>query len=197
MPIVEVLKIGGSLLERADLSSLLTDRLSRRAAALGRAEGVLVIAGGGPAADVVRSYARRHPLPEAAAHLLAVRAMGLNIQMLAALAPALGSVVKDLSAVDGPGPFTAFDPTRSLERDAGATLPVGWHVTSDSIAAWLARRVESPRVTLAKSVVDLPEAASAKEAVERGWVDSWFPVAASGVETVLESWTDGRCCRLT
>jgi hypothetical protein len=66
------------------------------------------------------------------------------------------------------------------------TLPAGWEVTSDSIAARVA--VECGRgLLLVKSVPPPPCPAGAdvcSALAAAGWVDQYFPVAAAALDTL-------------
>jgi hypothetical protein len=71
-------------------------------------------------------------------------------------------------------------------------LPHGWHVTSDSIAAWVAARLGARRLVLLKSVEGVPgpsgdalAEAPLRSAVLAGIVDGHFEHA---VEPGLECW---------
>ena len=65
-------------------------------------------------------------------------------------------------------------------------LPIGWHVTSDSIAAFAAATLRAD-LLLAKSVPPprLPAGEPPLELLARaGWVDAFFPEAAAAVERI-------------
>jgi aspartokinase-like uncharacterized kinase len=61
----------------------------------------------------------------------------------------------------------------ALESRTGDPLPRSWEVTSDSITAWLAPRVNAAEVVLLKSE-DLP-AGGLAAAVDNGALDPYFP----------------------
>src|SRR5581483_10984790 len=84
-----VVKIGGSLLDLPDLGPRLKKWLEQSAAT------VLVVPGGGAAADAVRRLDQLHRLGESRAHWLALRAVQLNASLLGDL---LGAPLTDLSS---------------------------------------------------------------------------------------------------
>ena len=148
-----VVKVGGSLFDRPDLGPMLQRWLERRG---GRC---LLVPGGGPMADVVRSYHRTHRLPEVDSHWLAIRAMSINANLLETIVGG-GAVVVDALAFC------------QLDEDRPGSLPHTWRVTSDAIAARIAE-VRGAKLVLLKSV-ELPAGISWSEAAERGLVDSFF-----------------------
>src|SRR6185312_432391 len=83
-----VVKVGGSLFDLPDLGPRLCDWLQRHAP-----REVLLVPGGGPAAELVRTLDRTHGLGEESSHWLALRALAINAALLAALVP--GSCVID------------------------------------------------------------------------------------------------------
>ena len=162
-----LVKVGGSLLDLPDLAT----RLRQLPQVLGRPCTLLV--GGGEAANVIRRLQQVHSLGEHDAHALAIDAMDLNAR-----------VVRRVLAGQGPEVL----PVRRCLAEAaeeGLTLPPTWTVTSDSIAALLARHRRVPLV-LAKSI---PPPATISTAVARDVVDAYFPTAAEGLEV---SWLNLR-----
>jgi aspartokinase-like uncharacterized kinase len=152
-----VVKVGGSLFDLPDLK----DQLHAWLAGLS-GSAVLLVPGGGAAADVIRTLDRRHRLGEERAHWLALRALSLNAQFLAALLPKSEHVrLLDAHA------FALAD-----EGQPGA-LPHTWDVTSDAVAARVAVVVRARRLVLLKSVT-IPEDMDWAEAGRRGWVDASF-----------------------
>ena len=76
----QVIKLGGSLLDLADLPARLDTWWARNAEAH-----ALLLVGGGAAADLVRLYDARFAMTEEAGHWLALEAMRLNAHLLAAV----------------------------------------------------------------------------------------------------------------
>ncbi len=159
-----VVKVGGSLFDLPDLGR----RLEAWLGTLGDGR-VILTAGGGPAADVVREMDRIHGLGEEASHWLAVQSLSLTAHFLKALAPP-SACVQDL------GSFAAQD------EDRPGRLPHCWDVTSDSLSARLAEALGARELVLLKSVTIPPDMDWA-EASRRGYVDGYFPtMIARGVK---------------
>jgi aspartokinase-like uncharacterized kinase len=143
-----VVKVGGSLAARPSALR----RTMVRLAALAARQQLVVVPGGGPFADAVRRADRRFHLDDAAAHWMAVLAMDQYAHLLAGLAGA-ASVVRDESAIAaaiGAERLPVLAPSALLL--ATDPLPHSWQVTSDSIAAWLARQFGASLLVLLKDV---------------------------------------------
>ncbi len=160
-----VIKVGGSLARESGLRERL-----RTLRGLAAHEPVLVVPGGGPFTDAVRTMTLRHGLGESATHWMSILAM----DQYAAL---LTDVLETAQLVDSPRAIDralvarrlpVLAPWRWLARED--PLPHSATVTADSIAAWVARRLGIARLVLLKSAPD------------RCGVDDYFPVAAAGLE---------------
>ena len=122
----------------------------------------VVVVGGGNAADLVRVWAERFELSDAAGHDLALQAMTLNAQLLAHLnvkftlitAPPVGDVTCGQQRIAILKCHSAADrlETRLSQEQH---IPKSWDVTSDSIAAWFATCWKAERLYLLKSA-DMP-----------------------------------------
>jgi aspartokinase-like uncharacterized kinase len=176
-----VIKLGGSLLDRPAWPAELIDLL-----AMTPLPAVLVV-GGGRLVDALRRIDATSPRPAEVMHRLAIDALGLTARLVASAVglPLVTSPAPDPAAagprvavLDTPAWLTAAGPPARLAR-----LPVGWHVTSDSIAAVVAAEM-GRRLMLVKSVPppcpgdDLPALASA------GWIDGYFPEAAASLDAI-------------
>lgn len=163
-----VVKVGGSLYDLPDLG----DRLRRWLPTL-EAPRILLVPGGGQAADLVRDFTRRHGLSEEEAHWLALRAVGMNAHFLAALLPGTPIVHDPAACEGGLAVLDAFAFARADEARPDP-LPHTWSVTSDSLAARVARIAAAGWLILLKSVTIPPETPW-HDAARRGWVDPTFP----------------------
>jgi aspartokinase-like uncharacterized kinase len=167
-----VAKVGGSLLDWPELS----DRLPRWLAALGTPRVVLVV-GGGPAADLVRRRDQWDELGDSKAHWLAVRAMSFNSFLIEGLLDH-ARVVTSLLQCEcrwEQGIVPIVDAHTFMVDDAagGSPLPQRWSVTSDSIAARVARALDADELVLLKSVA-WPDG-DIVEAARHGVVDEHLP----------------------
>ena len=139
-----VVKVGGSALR--DPAAL-----DRVLAALDAASCAMVIVpGGGTFADAVRDVDRRLTLTDEAAHWMAVRAMDQYAELLVSrlrrgvLVAGLDGIRRALAA----GLLPVLAPFEWLRRED--PLPHSWEVTSDSIAAWVARVTAAGHLVLVK-----------------------------------------------
>lgn len=168
-----VIKLGGSLLTRPDWPAAL------RALCETLEPPALLVVGGGPVVDGLRAIDAVTALPAAVSHRLAIAALGIT-------ARAVGSAIDlPLTAHPDDAPGTAvLDTPRWLDDDGHlAALPVGWHVTSDSIAALVAARLHRTLI-LAKSVPPPCAVADLRALAVAGWIDPCFPNAATAVTRI-------------
>ncbi|MEM3736901.1 MAG: hypothetical protein QXJ75_02250 [Candidatus Bathyarchaeia archaeon] len=143
-----VLKFGGSLGEETNVLLKLAEKLSD----LSTRHRLLVIPGGGRFADAARWYSERLHLSDATSHRIAVVAMdqyGLllsekirNSRMVLTL--------KEAVHVADSGKLPILLPSRLMRRVT--SLPPSWDVTSDSIAAYIARTIKTERLVLITDV---------------------------------------------
>ena len=153
-----VVKVGGSLGRGDGLSAL-----GMRLAELGRRHRLLVVPGGGAFADVVREYDARFGLRPGTAHQMAILAMDQYGHLICDLAPGCVpvSTLSEADACAAGGATAVLLPSGVLRT---ADLPQTWSVTSDSIAAWLARKADAPLLVMLKdhhAMASLERAASA------------------------------------
>ena len=182
-----VVKVGGSLLDIGSLPALLATL-----GELAKAHRLVVVPGGGTFADAVRGACSVHDPGASAAHWMAILAMDQHAHFLAGLLPAarLTASPDEIEGILAEGLLPVLAPFRWLH--AADPLPHGWHVTSDSIAAWVSARLSARRLVLLKSIpgVTGPSSevlaeASLCSAALAGIVDEHFPQA---VEPGLECW---------
>jgi aspartokinase-like uncharacterized kinase len=134
----------------------------------------VVVPGGGGFADAVRAAQAAHGFSDRAAHRMALLAMEQYAVMLADLAPKLLTPCAEAETIAGAlaeGRVPVWLPSRMALADP--TIAESWDVTSDSLAAWLARRLAAKRLVLVKSAA-APGVAAADWAA-RGFVDPAFP----------------------
>lgn len=162
-----VVKVGGSLLSRPGWPEAI-------ATILQACDKPLVVAGGGGLVDALRAIDAVNGQPADLMHALAIEAMSLTARLVA---DAVGLPI--VARVDEPGGI--LDAAAWLAADgspvAGA-LPVGWQVTSDSIAAAVARRSDRGLLLL-KSTPPPVAGSDLSTLAASGWVDDHFPAAAA------------------
>ena len=176
-----VIKAGGSLLDWPELPERLQAYLDLRAS-----ERVVLVVGGGAAADLIRRMDQIHSLGEERSHVLALRSLDLTAHLLASLLENVVVVdrLEDLKSCWNSAKVPAFAPRHFLEtEEAGPDpLPRSWGLTTDSVAARLALRLDARELVLLKSA-DPP--ACLTEAVASGYIDGEFLKAAVGVRRIV------------
>lgn len=147
MPPEAVVKIGGSIGRGRRLAGL-----CREISRLGSKYSLLVVPGGGEFADMVRKAYRAYGLGETAAHSMALLAMDQYGHLLHHLIEGSSLHAEAGSAASAPGDrgVAVLLPSMQVLRDSG--LPHGWQVTSDTVAAWVARETGCRRLVLLKDV---------------------------------------------
>lgn len=166
---MRVVKLGGSLYH--------WDRLPDCLSSLADC-GIAIVPGGGPFADQVRRAQRNWRFDDATAHAMAVLGMAQFGRLLAGLEPRL-TIAETLSALRSEmarGRSAIWLPALAELNDGNC--PASWDVTSDSLALWLALRIEASGLTLVKSV-DCGASMDWVDLSRRGVVDPAFARAAA------------------
>lgn len=166
---VWVVKLGGSL-ARAEVLIEWLNLLGRQGA--GR---LVIVPGGGLFADAVRDMHERWRFGERVAHRMALLAMDQYGLLLTALQPELTAAadVDEVYAALRRERVPVWLPARMLSDEP--TIEPSWNVTSDSLAAWLARRLRAQRLVLVKSCALPPQPLNVEQLAHAGIVDSAFP----------------------
>lgn len=176
---IQIIKLGGSLLDLPDLAARLDAYRQTHMAK----QAVLII-GGGPVADIVRQFDQHHRLGQERSHWLAIQAMRFNTHLIASILPRR-RIVADAEACTGAwanGDLPIADPLAWLEEEHrnGVMVPHRWSFTSDSIAAHIAIRLGAQQLTLLKSTLPAGPCDVA-EAANLGIVDSDFETASATI----------------
>jgi len=141
-----VVKVGGGLLSKAGALDLVIEALT----AFGPRRRLVIVPGGGPFAEAVRTMFRRMKIGEDAAHWMAVLGMDQYAHALTARLPGAVLVEQEpeIAAAREAGRLPVLAPYRWVRT--ADPLPHSWEVTSDSIAAWLAGVLGARRIVLIK-----------------------------------------------
>jgi dihydroneopterin aldolase len=175
-----VIKIGGSCASSLDLRRW----TAAVAACGGRA---VVVPGGGPFADAVRQAQPRMKFDDGAAHHMAMLGMEQFGHALASFHERLSATdnMADLQRAQSEGNVPIWLPARMALQ--AADIPPSWQVTSDSLAAWLAGKLNAARLVLLKQVELSRQPVAVSELVEKEIVDPAFPefLTASGAAAYI------------
>jgi aspartokinase-like uncharacterized kinase len=145
---------------------------------------VLMVPGGGPAADWIRDLDVSAHLGAERSHWLALRAMTLAAHALAQQLPG-GLVVEDLEACEtawsrGQVPILDMHAFALADETRDGHLEHSWDVTSDSLAARVAMVAGISHLVLLKSR-SLPEPTDWSAAAGQGLVDRAFPAVVGSL----------------
>lgn len=164
-----VVKLGGSLAAGGMLPLWLAVLAED-----GRGRAVIV-PGGGAFADGVRAMQVSHGFPDVVAHRMALLAMEQYGLLLHGLRPELvpASTWEEIHAALARGQTPVW--MASTLALAAPEIAPSWDVTSDSLAAWLAARLEASHLVLVKSTRLNRAEVSAVELCRAGVVDTAFP----------------------
>jgi len=141
-----VIKVGGSLAEEPERLIALCAKLS----VLAETYGLVVVPGGGRFADVVRDSDKRFNLSSGVSHRMAILGMDQFGMLLAQITPnscATYSLDEQLAETEA---VPVFLPSRLLFKED--PLKNSWDVTSDSIAAYVASRLQATKLVLVTDV---------------------------------------------
>ena len=163
-----VVKIGGSLLGSPELERWLEIFVKF-------SDGkIIIVPGGGVFADAVRKAQKISNMSDEAAHKLALLAMDQFGHLLHSLNPKLATASTELEIDERTWQHRAIVWLPSHMVLGDDDIPKNWDVTSDSIAAWLAEKLDATHLILLKS--DKPDESklSLKVITHNGLVDFEF-----------------------
>lgn len=174
-----VVKLGGSLNRDPmlrDWLQLLADRGAGR---------VVIVPGGGAFADQVRVHQAHWGFDDLVAHNMAILAMVQTAMLMQALAPGLGLAASEpaIRRVLRRGEVAVWTPCAWVRERA--TDMTHWGASSDSLAAWLANRLEATRLILVKSCM-IDAGLSLAQHADRGVLDPEFSRVAAGARYPIE-----------
>ena len=159
-----VIKLGGSLAQSGALINCL-NKIEHRYQ--GRA--VIIVPGGGVFADQVRLAQQQWQFDEVTAHHMAILAMQQMALMFKGLVPQW-PIVSSLSDIQQQK-ILIWSPN-SAELDQSG-VPATWDISSDSLAAWLAKQLSAKELILVKSA-DIDPQASLEQLAAQQIVDQGF-----------------------
>ena len=184
---VRVVKIGGSLFDYPDLAAAWNEWVSREPEMM-----TVIIAGGGPYADLVRQWDQRFSLSEETAHWMCVASMNVTAALLHQRLTGV-HLLDDWQALREWGSsasqqrVTVFSVEAFLKNVEpnlpGDSLPQTWAVSSDSIAARVSEVLAAKELVLGKST-SISSGSKWQELADEGFVDQYFPEIAAGLPVV-------------
>ena len=164
-----VVKLGGSLMETSALKCWL-DTLVQ----FGDGK-VVIVPGGGVFADAVRDAQTKTGIDDAIAHQMAVLAMDQYAMLMTGLNADLVMASSELEIAECGWQHRAvvWKPSRMVLADKD--LPMNWDLTSDSLAAWLAVKINAEHLLIVKSLSEeIDVSIDVNSLVEAGCVDKCF-----------------------
>lgn len=163
-----VVKLGGSTAGHAEMQRWI-DLLASAAFPL------VIVPGGGPFADQVRTSQKRLGYSDDAAHAMAILAMDQFGIAIAERHPQLRVARSTVEIEDAfkAGLTPVWLP--SLMTLRAVDIPCSWLITSDSLSAWLARQLHADDLLLVKQTDEYTHYASVRELAAAGIVDSMLP----------------------
>ena len=168
-----VVKIGGSLFSTAGWQHAVQSLIAHESLSN---HSVVILAGGGPLVDGLRVIDANSSLLDSLMHDLALEAMGITAQILAA------TLKLPLAEEEtGASPIVLDIRKRGMTDHVIESLPHSWDTTSDSIAAAIATTTESA-LLLVKSTP--PPTHDLESLASKGWVDHSFPTACIDLEDI-------------
>lgn len=170
-----VVKLGGSLMGTPALKGWL-DAFAQ----FGDGK-VVIVPGGGVFADAVRDAQAKTGIDDATAHQMALVAMDQYATLMTGLHEDLvmASSVLEIAELCLQNKAIVWKPSEMVlaEKD----LPMSWDLTSDSLAAWFAAKLDAQHLLIVKSISPShAEKIEVKDLMLDGVVDSYFSAYSTG-----------------
>ncbi len=175
-----IVKLGGSLHADPALQNWL-EMLAR----FGRGK-VVIVPGGGPYADQVRTAQRHWRFDDQIAHHMALLAMEqFGLQLMGMMNSALSGVasLNEIQRHLAEGSIVTWMPSAAVL--SAPDIAANWNVTSDSLAAWLAKNLQATRLVLVKSCA-VPAGATVEDLAATGIVDGVFLESCSALHCQID-----------
>src|SRR5690606_35154882 len=135
---------------------------------------IVIVPGGGILADAVYESQMLSGISDLVAHKMAVMAMDQYGILLAGLNAELVTAGSDLEIAERGWQHRAVIWLPSNMVIADESIPTTWEVTSDSLAAWLAQKLNANHLILVKSERPQLEQISLERLTKEGFVDEHF-----------------------
>jgi aspartokinase-like uncharacterized kinase len=175
-----VVKVGGSLLGSPALQKWV-DVLARCTD-----QRLIIVPGGGIFADAARQAQAKTNISDDCAHELAVLAMDQFGLMIADMNPSLATASSECEIDERTWQHRSIIWLPSKMVLADDTIEKSWDVTSDSLAAWIAHKMEAKHLILIKSEQPAAKRLPIHEVVQAGLVDAAF--SQYGNQPTFSSW---------
>jgi aspartokinase-like uncharacterized kinase len=160
-----VIKLGGSLLGSSELQAWL-DLIAKHGDGK-----VVIVPGGGMFADTVRQAQLDTGISDHTAHQMAVLAMDQYGLLLKGLNDNLATASSELELAERGWQHRGIIWLPSKMVCADDNIPENWQMTSDSLAAWLAQKLNALHLVLIKSTLHTERKATAKTLAQQDLVD--------------------------
>jgi len=163
-----VLKLGGSLSQSDTLIKCLNSVEKNYAD-----KAVVIVPGGGAFADQVRLAQNRWQFDDKTAHRMAILAMQQMALLIKGLKDdfCIACSVSDIQKLLHQKKILIWSPD-IVELD-NAAIKASWDITSDSLAAWLAKALSARELILVKSAI-IDASLSLQRLAEQGIIDQGF-----------------------
>ncbi|MDR2204331.1 MAG: hypothetical protein LBE76_08605 [Nitrososphaerota archaeon] len=143
---LNVIKIGGSLTQKPEALKILCQKLDQ----LASKHQIIVIPGGGKFADCVRETDKHFSLTNTTTHHMAILGMNQYGLLLANLIPNSQTTDNIKEAKNTKEKIVIFLPSKFM--NSNKKLPETWEITSDTIAAYIAKKLQANKLVLIKDV---------------------------------------------
>ncbi|CAH9014497.1 amino acid kinase [Candidatus Nitrosacidococcus sp. I8] len=163
-----IIKLGGSLYSSSCLP-LWLDQIKNKGKCV-------IVPGGGPFADQVRTAQKQWKFADSYAHHMALLAMDQFGYLLQSLAPelSLAAGIAEINKALEENKIPIWLPSKELINHSD--IPQTWEMTSDSLALWLTYQLAASRLILVKSIKLSQTKLKAIDLAQQGIVDPIFPV---------------------
>ena len=163
-----VIKVGGSLAKSNTLRDCL-DKIGKKYPG----KQLVIVPGGGAFAEQVRLAQQQFQFDEQIAHEMAILAMQQMALLFKGLKPEF-IVAHSLAAIlAGSTTETIIIWSPDIEELNNAGIEASWDISSDSLSAWLAKKLLATELILVKSAIIKPDL-SLQQLAEKNIIDKAF-----------------------